>query len=87
MRSYSAATGKHYVDFDALVAAEANGYVVVGITESHNTAPWCVGPFKDKVEARKVQARMRAKIKRLDRDLGVSRKSRVHVRVLWKELS
>lgn len=49
MRAYSPSTGMHYEDWDALVAAEANGYAVVIQMKTVSQRPRffvrTVGPF------------------------------------------
>ena len=85
MRCYSEPTGKSYDTIEELEAAEANGFVVVGVSDRENERPWCVGPFDTKVEARKVAVKMRRKIKRLDQDKPPA-KTKVTVRHLWKEI-
>lgn len=81
--AYSQDTGQTYLTWSDLVAAEANGYVVVGVS-SRYPVPAVVGPWEPseagKQEARKAQARLRAKWKRQE-----GHTVKVFVRVLWKD--
>lgn len=85
MKIYSEPTGKSYDTLEDLLDAESNGYVVVGVTDRRGEAPWCVGPFVDKADARREAAKMRRHIKRLDR-VKPPAWTRVSVRTLWKEI-
>lgn len=80
---YSAETQIRYDSWDDLVAAEGNGYVVVGVTDRPNTVPVVVGPYPDEQEAQKARVRLRRKWKKEEAELGFT--ARTHVRVCWKE--
>lgn len=84
--AYSPDTDNTYLTWDELVAAEANGFVVVGTSSRPNTVPVVVGPFEDKEEARKAQARLRRKWRTEEqRWHGDGAKITVYVRPLWDE--
>jgi hypothetical protein len=84
--SYSTQTDRHYLTWDDLMSAEANGWVVVGTSTRPNTAPVVVGPYDSQEEARKAQARLRSRwIREERRDHGDGVKIRTSVRALWKE--
>lgn len=58
--AYSNTTGKHYESWDALVSAEANGYVAVAIIDDGKDSwPWVVGPFPTEREATNQAAALR----------------------------
>lgn len=83
--SYSPDTDKTYLTWDELIAAESNGYVVVGTSERPGTVPVVIGPWPaseaGKQEARKAQARLRPRWRREE----APHKMHTYVRVLWKE--
>lgn len=81
MKAFSPETGKSYASFDELVAAEANGYVVVITSDRPNTGALVVGPFADKAEANTKRARI---VYRARRD-EAPHKVHSSVRILWKE--
>lgn len=64
--AYSTESDTHYPDWDALVEAEADGYVVTAVlskgkrTWTHSTKA------VDKADAKREQARLRSSIKRMD---------------------
>lgn len=83
--AYSPETDTHYPSWEALVEAEANGYVVVAIiTSGKETWPYIVGPIPDKDEANKARNRLRAKWKREMRQYPLGQKVTFHVRPSWK---
>lgn len=79
--AYSENTGKTYDNWDALVAAEANGYVVVLTSTRTDTVPWVVGPYVSKQEATKARVRLRRRAQKEEAGYQV----RTLIRVLWKE--
>lgn len=87
--AYSSATETSYDNWDALLEAEANGFVMVAvITNTHNgrTWPWVVGPFDSRKDAENYRTRTRTKWKR-DQDkrgLYVHLSYRFYVRPAWK---
>lgn len=84
VEAYSQATNRHYPNWDALVAAEGNGYVVVGmVVDGPHTMSGValVGPFPTRDEARKVQARKRQAWANESKPLKV----KTQIRVLWKD--
>lgn len=85
--AYSADTNTHYPTWEALVEAEAEGYLVIAIVSSEKqTWPWVQGPYPDKREANNARARARNKFKKdiqspwVDPNLTAS----FFVRPLWK---
>jgi len=86
MEAYSPDTNTHYPNWDALTAAEANGYVVVGISSREDTVPIVVGPYGTKEEGKRAQARLRRRWKNDEaRDHGDGITVKAYLRVLWKE--
>ena len=80
---------REYPSWDALVAEEANGYIVTVIgTRSGTVWAWTVGPFPDKATARTRAARERRRIKRhRERNPWWEHRDAVfvvQVRPLWK---
>lgn len=89
VEAYSVQTGKTYPSWDALVEAEANGFVVTAIiSDGKRSWPWTAGPFPDKGEANRARARMRTRMKREQgRDrLAPDRTFQLFVRPAWKDL-
>jgi hypothetical protein len=84
MPAYSGSTGKHYPDWDALVAAETHGFVVVAVPKelSKNVVPWVVGPWATKREANNCRQRMRNKLKQVMDLEHVS----FYIRHAWKDV-
>lgn len=77
-----------YEDWDALVKAEANGYVVVAIITAPNYKhpfPRVQGPYPSKVEAAKAKARWRTKLLRDQRERYPNHKFRLHIEEMWKD--
>ena len=76
----------HYEDWDALVAAEANGYAVVIQMKTVSQRPQffvrTVGPFPTQREARNVAQSLRRKYKRQEQP--TSELLGVHVEPLWE---
>lgn len=65
MEAYSDTTGTRYPSWEALVEAEANGWVAVVIISSpRETWPYVEGPFPTKAEAERARNRLRRKWKR-----------------------
>jgi hypothetical protein len=84
--TYSPSTDRHYLTWDDLTSAEANGYVVIGTSTRRNTVPVVVGPFDTKDEAKRAAARLRRKWKREeDREHGPGYSISAWVRPLWKD--
>jgi hypothetical protein len=79
--TYSEITGAYYESYEDLVAAESNGYAVVGVSERPRTVPVVVGPFPDKKEAAKAVQRLRRGWSKHERP----HKVHIYVRILWKE--
>lgn len=77
-----------YEDWDALVAGEANGYVVVAIITAPNYKhpfPRVQGPYPTKVEADKAKARWRTKLLREQKQYFPNHKFRLHIEEVWKD--
>ena len=84
MEAYSEATKTTYSSWDALVEAEANGYVVIAvITRDSTTWPWVHGPYPDKKEASKARARLLRKMKKDDWKYPTT-KYKMFIRPAWK---
>lgn len=83
IEAYSTNTGKTYRNWDALIKAEANGYVIVGKLDLPGDVfrVAVVGPFKDKAEAEKARPRYYQRWKKEVRPYRV----RTSVRVCWKD--
>lgn len=82
--AYSTNTNKHYPSWDALVAAEANGYVLVGKLEMPGEDVFrvaVVGPFETKTEAERARARHAARWRQEVKPYKV----RTSVRICWKD--
>lgn len=84
--AYSPDTDSTYLTWDDLVAAEANGWVVVGTSDRPNTVPVVVGPFDTKDDARRARVRLRRRWQREENDKNVGQYTiSTVVRPLWKE--
>lgn len=81
IEAYSVDTDTHYRSWDELVAAETNGYVVVGVSERLHSVPVVIGPYALKSEAQRKQASLRGKWRREEAPHSVH----VYVRLLWKD--
>ena len=81
MQAYSVETDTYYPSWEALVAAEANGYVIVSVSERPKTVPYVVGPFEDHAEAKRVRVRYHNSAKRAE----APHKVHTYVRTLWKD--
>lgn len=79
--AYSPTTDTHYKNWDALVKAESNGYVVVGTSDRHDTSAIVIGPYATKEEAQQARARLRPKWVREERPNKIT----TSIRILWKE--
>ena len=66
---------------EELLAAESNGFVVVGFTSRVDGVPAIVGPYPNREEANKARSRLRARRAREEAPAKV----RTSVRVLWKD--
>lgn len=85
MEAHSSSTGKTYPSWEALVEAEANGYVVVAvIADGKQTWPWVEGLYPTKAEASKARNRMRTKLNRESTNYP-STSFRLFVRPAWKD--
>lgn len=80
IEAYSPDTGKTYKNWDALVAAEANGYVVLGLSERPGSAAVVYGPVPTKAEALKLRARLYPQWRKEEAPYKV----RTQIRVSWK---
>lgn len=85
--AYSPDTDRTYLTWDELVTAESNGVVVVGTCSRPGTVPVVVGPFPNREEARKAQARLRRRWRAEENRImgGQPGKITTYVRPLWKE--
>jgi len=81
--AYSTTTRKTYPNWDALVEAEANGYVVVGQSSRPNTAAVVVGPYDTRRDAERAQPRLRNQWRREEQEYGYT--IRTSIRILWKD--
>lgn len=70
---------RHYLTWDELVEAEANGYVVVSTSTRPGTVPAVNGPYKTEREAKTAQRRVRNQAKKHESP----HKVRTYIRVLW----
>lgn len=86
MEAYSPDTNTTYPTFDALVAAEGNGYIVIGTSSRPKTVPFAVGPYATREEAKRAQARLRRKWKHEEAEYGDDITVKAYLRVLWKEI-
>lgn len=77
-------SGTVYPNWDALVEAETNGFVVVAVPKQHSktTVPWVVGPWPTRREANNCRQRMRTKLKQV-MDLD---QITFYIRHAWKEV-
>jgi hypothetical protein len=81
----SDATGFSYLTWDAMVAAEANGWVAVAIVSSPTKSwPWMTGPYETKAAAQRALDRMRTKFRR-EAQQYPNHTYRLFVRPLWKD--
>lgn len=80
IEAYSPDTGKTYRTWDALVAAEANGYVVLGMSERPGTEAIVVGPVKTKPEALRLRAQLYPRWRRSEAPYKVT----TRIRISWK---
>ena len=87
--AYSERTKTEYETWDALVAAEANGWVAVTIiTRGGDTWPWVSGPYPTKREGDNARNRMRTRFKREQRERGIPETTAsFYVRPAWKDAS
>lgn len=83
--AFSETTGISYQNWEALVDAEANGFVVTAvISRGSQTWPWSKGPYDTKHEADLARNRLRTRCKReLDSYPGTTYK--LFIRPLWKD--
>ena len=86
MKAHSNESGRTYDSWEDLIAAEANGYVVVGINNAgHKRGPVPVvyGPYPTKAEADRARIRLRRQLQQ-DESVNPNNLS-TWVRPLWKE--
>lgn len=88
IQAHSDTTGKTYENWDQLIEAEANGWLMVVIitnTKSGQVWPWIVGPMTTRKEAERKRANTRTKWKR-DQDNGryLHLSYQFFVRPAWK---
>lgn len=77
--------GTEYPDWDALVEAEANGYVAVAIiNDGKQQWPWVVGPYPTKREATNAKNRLRTKMKK-EQPRYPGHTFKTFVRPAWKD--
>lgn len=91
MRAYSSNTGVSYDSWDDLVAAEANGYLVIAVITQQKPGkkakswPYVVGPFATKAEAERVRTNTRNRWRR-EREWRYQHQTyRFYVRPAWKQ--
>lgn len=85
MEAYSSDSNKHYPSWEALVEAEANGWVAVAMIRDDTKAwPWVQGPYPTQKEAQKARNRMRYRLKKDDWKYPALRYS-LFVRPAWKD--
>jgi len=87
VQAHSSHSGRTYPNWDALVAAEANGYVVIAvITKDSRSWPYVHGPYVDKPEAERARNRLRTRMKREQRERSYHDHTfQLFVRPAWKE--
>lgn len=90
MEAYSSDTDKHYPNWEALVEAESNGYVVVGIiaglSNPAKSWPWVTGPYPDKAAAQRARVRARNLFRKQQRDRSERPMTATFfVRPAWKD--
>lgn len=87
VEAYSPTTDTHYPNWDALVEAEANGYVVTAVL-CNDTATlfwsYSEGPYPSKDEASKARSRLRRRYRNRHSFPG-TRLLVINVRPLWKD--
>jgi hypothetical protein len=86
--AFSEKTGTEYPNFDALIQAEANGWVVVVVfTNGNVTWPWILGPFKFKSSALRAKGRTVYKFKKQSANgaLPHNLTAKFFVRPAWKD--
>ena len=84
--TYSPETTKSYLTWEEYVAAETNGYVVIGMSTRPGTAPGVTGPYATAAEAARARARLRRKWQREeDQDHGDGHKISTVIRILHRE--
>lgn len=81
LEAYSVRTGRQYENWDALLKAESNGYVIVITSDRPGTGPAVYGPYPDKHAVARVRVKLRNKAAKEERPFKVH----TSVRVLWKE--
>lgn len=87
MTSFSEATQTTYESWEALVEAEASGWVVVAIiTEGASSWPWIVGPYGTKRDASNARARARNRWQRAQRARPTDHTASFFVRAAWKDV-
>ena len=80
--------GRVYPNWNALLDAETNGYVVVAIITAPNhrhPLPRVQGPYFTKVEAANAKQRWRTKLKREQRESYPHHGFRLYIEPVWKD--
>lgn len=86
MEAHSETTGKDYPSWDALVQAEANGWMVIAIIkDSKQEWPWLVGPFDTKKAASNARVKHRKRFEKQMREWPENKSARFFVRPAWKD--
>lgn len=85
MQAYNPQTGNTYESWEALVAAESNGWMVCLIlTDGRETWPYMAGPVALQKDARNLRARLRRKFKNAPPDNPNTRIITTSIRPAWK---
>lgn len=85
MEAFSERTGTTYPDWEALVEAESNGYMVIAIIRNETTTwPWAEGPFASKREATNARNRLRTRLRREAADRSPQATFNLFIRPAWK---
>lgn len=88
IEAFNPISGRRYPSWDALVAAESEGWVVVITSTRPNTNPVVYGPFADKALATKSRARLRARYVVSERqEHGAKFKIASRIVLLWKDMA
>lgn len=87
VKAFDPISGRHYENWDALVADQCNGYVVVILSFRPNTRPLVYGPWpatpEGKVAATTARARLRNRVAMSEKPHKVAS----FIRLLWKDPS
>lgn len=87
--AYSPGTDMHYDSWDDLVAAEANGVLVIMLVtgpvgKKMKTWPWVHGPYQDNADAKRARARLQRRMKRETADYP-HHTYQFFIRPAWKD--